>query len=396
MKRILCVNDETRALEQWRRMLLERERSWEVRLATSNADALAVLQSWPPDAVVAASRPPLCDGISLLSHIRDQRPETVRVIIGDAAGSEGSLRALKVVHRALPEAVEGDQLVETIHRTLLMRDYISQPQLRALLGKVGQLPAVPSVYADLTRRLADPAVSVFELGELVAEDTALAVQVLRLANSAYFGRGQVVTSITDAAARLGTRLLRSLVLTAEVYGRLPVSPAVAAKIEDLQRHASLVARIASSLDPRAAWKDDAFTAGLVHDVGKLLLLSRLPELAAEIEREATDSYRLEHEVELEKLGAHHGTLGACLLGMWGLPSTVIEAVNGHHDIALEVPHAFNAVRAVALADRLAHSVTDNEEMKMRSDPLPMAIITDPRWAWWREMAEQIANEGAVA
>lgn len=395
MKRILCVNDETRALEQWRRMLLERERGWEVRLATSNADALSVLQSWPPDAVIAASHPPVSDGVGLLSHVRDQRPETIRIVVGEVSANENSLRALKVVHRALPETVDGDLLVETLRRTLLMRDYVSQPELRALLGKVGQLPAVPSVYAELTRRLSDPSVSVFELGELVAEDSALTVQVLRLANSAYFGRGQVVTRITDAAARLGTRLLRSLVLTAEVYGHMPVSPALREKIEDMQRHASLVARIASGLDPRAAWKDDAFTAGLVHDIGKLLMISRLPELYARIEREAADSYRQEYEVELETLGAHHGSLGACLLGMWGLPSTVIEAVHGHHDLALEVPHTLNAVRAVAIADRLAHAATDTEELKLRSEPLPMAVVTDPRWAWWREMAEQIANEGSV-
>lgn len=395
MKRILCVNDETRTLEHWRRMLLERERNWEVRLATSNADALSVLQSWPPDAVVAASHPPIADGIGLLTHVRDQRPETIRIVVGEVVQNENSLRALKVVHRALPAEPDGELLVETLRRTLLMRDYVAQPQLRALIGQVGQLPAVPSVYAELTRRLNDPSVSVFELGELVAEDAALTVQVLRLANSAYFGRGQVVTRIADAAARLGTRLLRSLVLTAEVYGHLPVSPALADRIENLQRHASLVARIASSLDPRASWKDDAFTAGLVHDIGKLLMLSRLPELSARIAQEAADSFRLEHEVEVEQLGAHHGALGACLLGMWGLPSAVIEAVHGHHDLALDIPHSLNAPRAVAIADRLAHAATDDEEMKMRAEPLPMTIVTDPRWAWWREMAEQIANEGSV-
>ncbi|MCC6653471.1 MAG: HDOD domain-containing protein [Candidatus Eisenbacteria bacterium] len=395
MKRILCVNDDSRDLEQWRRMLLERERGWEVRLATSNADALSVLQSWPPDAVIAAARPPVCDGVGLLSHIRDQRPETIRIVVGDICSTESSLRALKVVHRALPFTMDGDLLVDTLRRTLLMRDYVAQPQLRALLGQVGQLPAVPSVYAELTRRLTDPSVSVFELGELVAEDVALTTQVLRLANSAYFGRGQVVTRITDAAARLGTRLLRSLVLTAEVYGRMPVTPSLSNKIEALQRHASLVARIASGLDPRAAWKDDAFTAGLVHDIGKLLMISRLPELHARIEREAAASYRQEYEVEMEMLGAHHGTLGACLLGMWGLPSSVIEAVHGHHDLALEVPHSLNAARAVAIADRLAHAAADSEELKQCSEPLPMAVVTDPRWAWWREMAEQIANEGSV-
>lgn len=395
MKKILCVHDDARVLETWRRWFLEHERSWETRVATTHESAIQVFQEWLPDLVLAGMRPPAVDGVALLTHVRDLSPETIRVLVTPNGTADQGLRALKIVHRALPEDAEPDALTEVLHRTLMLRDLVKQPPLRALLGKVGTLPSVPHVFAELTRRLADPKVSVYELGELVSEDPALAIQVLRIANSAYFGRDQVMTRIGDAAARVGTRVLRSLVLTAEMYGHLPGSPDMVERIENLQRHASLVARIASSLDPRAAWKDDAFTAGLVHDVGKLLMISRLPEQYASIAKEAAETFRSEHEVELQRLGTHHGPLGACLLGMWGLPSTVVEAVHAHHDLALEVPHSLNAVRAVAIADRLAHTVSDSEEARLAAEPLPLAVVTDPRWTWWRDMAEQIAHEGSL-
>jgi len=391
--RILCVHDDPNALERLRRILLEREHDWSVRLERTTQGGIDAFHAWLPDAVVAAVRPPEVDGIELLMHVRDAHGETIRVAIGDAQMSATTMRSLKIAHRVVPEDVGPNDFVESLRRALLLRDIVSPAPLRKLLGEVGPLPGVPRVYAELTRRLEDPSVSVIELSELVTEDATLAAQVLRMANSAYFGRDRAVTRIVDAAARLGTRLLRSLVLSAELYGPFPMSREFSARLEDLQRHAALVARIASSLEPRAPWTDDAFAAGLLHDIGKLVLMSRMPDQYLQIEREANEDGRELHELETQRLGANHGTVGACLLGMWGLPSVILEAVHGHHGLALDVPQRLNTARAVALADRLAHDVTDPEATRDRRPVLPVALVTDPRWSWWREMAEQMSMDG---
>jgi HD-like signal output (HDOD) protein/CheY-like chemotaxis protein len=394
--RILCVHDDPTVLERFRRALLERERDWQVRLEHSTPAGIEAFHRWLPDAVVAGVRPPVVDGVDLLMHVRDESGETIRIAIGDPTLNDTTLRALKIAHRVVPETIPQTDFVESLRRALLLRDIVSPPQLRKLLGEMGSLPAIPHVYSELTRRLEDPSVSVVELAELVSEDVALAAQVLRMANSAYFGRDRSVSGLTDAAARLGTRLLRSLVLTAELYGGFALPRSYANRMVEFQRHSALVARIASSLEPRAAWKDDAFSAGLLHDVGKLVLMSRITERYEAIEEEAMESGRELHEVELQRLGAHHGTVGACLLGMWGLPSTILEAVHGHHGLSLEVQHTLNPARAVALADRLAHDVSDPEDVRDQRAVLPIALLTDPRWSWWREMAEQLAMDAAVA
>jgi HD-like signal output (HDOD) protein/CheY-like chemotaxis protein len=394
--RILCVHDDPTVLERLRRALLEREREWEVRLERTSDRAMDAFEQWLPDAVVAGLRPPSVDGVDLLMRVRDERAEIIRLAIGDPTLNEATLRSLKIAHRVVPETVPPGDFVETLRRSLLLRDLVAPPPLRKLLGEMGTLPAVPHVYSELTRRLESPSVSVVELADLVSEDVALASQVLRMANSAYFGRERSVTGLTDAAARLGTRLLRSLVLTAELYGGFALPRSYAGRMEEFQRHSALVARIASSLEPRAAWKDDAFSAGLLHDVGKLVLMSRITERYEAIEAEALESGRELHDVEVQRLGAHHGTIGACLLGMWGLPSTILEAVHGHHGISLEVQHALNPSRAVALADRLAHNVTDPDDIREGRSALPIAVVTDPRWSWWREMAEQLAMDAMVA
>jgi HD-like signal output (HDOD) protein len=393
--RILCVHDNPATLEKLRRMLLERHPEWQVRLESTTETGIEAFHHWLPDAVVAAVRPPVVDGIDLLMHVRDEHGEIIRVAMGDAQMTDASLRSLKIAHRLVPEDISALDLTEVLRRALLLRDLVSPQPLRELLGAIGQLPAMPRVYAELTRRLEDPSVSVLELGELVSEDITLAAQVLRMANSAYFGRDRAVTRLSDAAARLGTRLLRSLVLSAELYGGFPMPQRFHAGAEELQKHSALVARIASGLEPRATWNDDAFSAGLLHDVGKLVLMSRMPDRYDAIEREAHESGRSVAEVEEQRLGAHHGTVGACVLGMWGLPSVVLEAVHGHHGLALDIPQRLNPARAVALADRLAHDVTDAEDVRELRPVLPITLLTDPRWNWWHEMAEQMALDGTV-
>ncbi len=79
--------------------------------------------------------------------------------------------------------------------------------------------------------------------------------------------------------------------------------------------------------------------------------------------------------------------------MWGLPSTVVQAVLAHEEPPTELPRTLDAVRAVAIANRLAHDATDSEEVRLRRAPLSVAVLTDPRWAWWREMADQLVAEG---
>lgn len=393
MRRILCIHDDPIVLESLRRALLQEERGWQVSLCRDEACARQVLSEGHLDVVCAAVRPPAVDGIVLLSRLRDRSPETIRIALG-ATQQEEMLRAHRIAHRAVPDDLEPQAFVETLRRTLLLRDLVAEPALRTLLGRLGTLPAVPHVYAELTRRLEDPRVTVGELADLVERDTALAAQVLRIANSAYFGRDRAVSSLSDAAARLGTRLLRSLVLTAEVYGGFVIAPRHVATARELQKHASLVARLASSLEPRAPWNEDAFAAGLLHDVGKLVLLSRAPESFDEIGAIVAREGRDWNEVEVQVLGAGHATLGASVLGMWGLPSGILTAVLGHHELPGSLGGRLEPATAVAIANRLAHDATDGEQARARRAPLPMSLLTEPGWSWWREMADQLAAECA--
>lgn len=395
MRRILLFHDEPAAIDRLRRPLHAHEKDWEIHHSGTHAEAWMEVERWQPDAVVASVREPRLDGVALLTAIRDAHPEIVRILISGDGRADEALRALRIAHRALPEPADSASLLEALHRTFLLRDIVRSPAMRQTLGRVGPLPAVPSVYAQLSRKLAEPGVSTYELGELVALDVTLATQVLRIANSAYYGRFPSVATIPAAAARIGTRMLRSLVLTAEVYGRLPVSPFMAERLESQQRHASLVAAIASSLEPGAAWKDEALTSGLLHDVGKILLASQSPQLHESIVHEAERRGVPEFEVESQRFGVHHATLGTCLLGMWGLPSAILEAVSRHHEPIESLPHPLDAPAAVRLANLLAHAAVDSETGRPMRE-VPHAVRMDIRWPGWLEHAARLAKHDRAA
>lgn len=396
MPRLLLVHDDLRSTERVLRLLALREPQWELEHVASIADAWKRVEEWQPDAVVAAAKAPELDGIELLSRVQHAYPNTVRIAVGVDGEAEKGLRTLRIAHRAVTEPIEVATLQEMVKRLLLLNALVSRPPVRELLGRMGPLPAVPSVYTKLSRRLEDPNASVFELSEMIAADSTLAAQVLRIANSAFFGHHQHVTKIEAAAARLGTRLLKSLVLTAEVYNRFPVSPFMVERLEALQTHASLVARIAANLEPGTPWRDDAFTAGLLHDIGKLLLAAYLPDLHASIVREAEREGRPEHEIELQRMGAHHGGIGACLLGMWGLPSEILEAADRHHDPLPALPAALDPVSAVTIADALAHGATSTVGPHSIDLMWPEPVLKDPRWPQWRELAIEAAGRQAAA
>jgi HD-like signal output (HDOD) protein len=393
MTRLLCVHPEPRAFEPLRRALLECQRDWDLIAVPGAREALASLANGPADAVIVAHVPPALDARALLLDVRDRSPEAVRVLMASHAHEAAVAAAQSAAHRTLPSDAGPAALIETLRQSFALHALVSAPGMRSLVGRIGDLPGVPRVYALLTRRLDSGDTSIEEIAELLEDDGALAARVLKLANSAYFGRDQAVTSLGVAAARLGTRLLKGLVLTAEVDDRFDGSVAGFDR-DRYQRHVTLVARIASSLEPRAAWKDDAFTGGLLHDVGKLVLASRMPEVERENLAAAAQQDRPLHEIERERLGVHHGAIGAYLLGLWGLPSVLVDAAARHHDVAFDRPLTLDAPSAVALANRLARDVCGAGPAGVRAGA--DAGEHDPRWEWWIAMADQLAHEGLAA
>jgi HD-like signal output (HDOD) protein len=220
------------------------------------------------------------------------------------------------------------------------------------------LPALPATYWDLTHAVERADVGIAELAEIVEKDPAVAAKVLQIVNSAFFGLPQKTTSICRAVSYLGAEVLRALALTAHVFAGAEGSSKIAKLLNNLQDHSMRVARVVRHLVDDRRWGDDAFTAALVHDVGMIVLGANAPERVVALDRRIRDGGTTYHAAEKDLGGPTHAEVGAYLLGSWGLPFDLVEAVAFHHEPSAMAAETHNDVLfSVHLAEAFVEAWT---------------------------------------
>jgi HD-like signal output (HDOD) protein len=396
MRKVLFVDDEPNILDGLKRMLRPYRDRWEMSFANGGEAALAEMANAKFDVIVSDMGMPGMDGAALLARVQEQSPATVRIILSGHTELEAVFRAVPIAHQFLTKPCDADKLRDVVERACHLQATLASDSIRTMVSRLDALPSQPRTHATLTRLLAEPDTALQDIAKVVETDVGISAKILQLVNSAFFGLPRRMTNIRDAVSFLGTKTLHDLVLTVEVFGSFE-GDGSAFSGEDLQWHSLVTASIASKLldDKRTA--EDAFVAGLLHDVGKLILMMRLPDrLKAVTERyEASDlpMYLAEREV----LGASHGEIGAYLLGIWGLPYPIVEAVACHHD-PRSVPHrGWDALAAVHVANHLAHEVASPSAPPRRAG-LDRAYLEElgvaGRLTEWREMAMVFVSTGS--
>jgi HD-like signal output (HDOD) protein/ActR/RegA family two-component response regulator len=354
MTKILFVDDEPNVLQALKRMLHSHRDLWEVAFAQGGEMALAMLDAAPCDVVVSDMRMPGMDGAALLACVREKYPETIRFILSGHADQNAALRAVPVAHQFLAKPCEAAALRAAIDRTCNLKAVLSDPSLCRAVGSMRELPAMPSSYLDLTKALADTDVSLDQVTRIVEKDVAVAAKLLQLVNSAFFGLSREVTSVRMAVNYLGVDVLKSLVLASGVFRSFEDAGMVQGfSPEQFQIHAYLTAKIAEVLPTPTHLKDTTSLAALLHDVGKLVLAARMPAHFTRVLGIARQQGRPLYEAEQELMGVTHAEIGAYLLGLWGLPWPVVEAV-AHHHVPTPVPgQGLDVLAAVYIANVLA-------------------------------------------
>ncbi len=296
---ILVVSNDGVRAEEVRRELDDQGLDW--RLEWTDAVASVLSGERVPDVLVCAEDLGTYSGIALLAQMRTRHPETMRILLTMPGEQPDSTQAMEVAQRVLPEPLDALALIDAVESAAELRTLLDDPALKRAIGRVGSLPTAPNQYLALTRLLRDPDVSAARIAALIGEDPALAAQVLRMTNSAYYSTGREITDLRTAVTRLGQSALRQLVLASEVFFVGNHSPAA----REMRDRALRISRLASHLlaGPSA---ELAATAGLLAEVGLLL-----PQQA---------------HVDESGQVTPHNIAGAYLLGLWGLPAPIVEAV----------------------------------------------------------------------
>jgi HD-like signal output (HDOD) protein len=351
MIEVMFVDDEAHVLAALRRSLHHLKKQWRMRFASSAAEALEQLQETPADVVVSDMRMPGMNGQVFLCHVRDRWPGAIRVVLSGQTELESALASVDVSHRFLDKPCGPDVLEETVQRLLVIRERIGSPRVREFVGAIGSLPSTPSVIAELNSALLDPQVTNHAVVAILERDPAVTAKLLQLANSALLGIDEPVNDVATAVDCLGIAAVRDLATATAAFSALsPSSPDLSSFTEQLESHSLRVALLAAEIAGEDVAKQ-AFAAGMLHDIGQLIVAANAPEQWAEINTlVATGIAR--PTAELSVLGVTHAEIGSYLLALWGLPGSLYEAVAWHHDAPAHTPWAMAPVHAVHLAEHV--------------------------------------------
>jgi HD-like signal output (HDOD) protein len=339
LKRVLFVDDEASILAGLRNVLRPLRHEWEMSFALGPQEALAKVAEQNFDVVVSDMRMPGMDGATLLGRIKELQPNAVRMILTGQTEQETVMRSVFIAHMFLCKPCDPNLLKKIVTRACQLSAILNSEELRAAAGNVEMLPAAPRTYMALNEALARPNCSIGDVARIIERDVGLCAKILHLVNSAFFGLPRRISSVEEAVTFIGTRTIKHIALALEAFAAGPGSPALPeSRLATLQEHSLLAAQVAKRIEPRDKRKsEESFLAGILHEIGWLVQVD--PDSAAD----ASSS-------------VDRALLGAYLLGLWGLPHPITEAVAYHRD-PHALPHSeFEVMDAVYLAHHVVAEI----------------------------------------
>lgn len=364
--KIMFVDDEPKILQGIERMLFHLSDDWDMCFAESGQAALEAMAQEPVDVLVTDMRMPGMDGAQLLTEVQARFPDMVRIVLSGHAELEAAMRAVPVAHQFLSKPCKPELLENVVDRACGLRKLLDDEAVRRIVGTIETLPSVPRIYSELTKALVEEETDAKDVAAIISQDIAMSAKVLQLVNSAFFSQTATISTIEQAVVRLGFQMVKNLALTVEVFADSESTRiAHGFSIETAQSHAFHLAALAKQLISDRTLSEDAFMAGILHDIGKLILAKEMPEKYTEVIAHAAANELPLHQAERQLLGTTHAEIGAYLMGIWGLPYPIVEAIANHHEPSrVAARDEFGILDALYVADCLVNDIEiDTEYLK---------------------------------
>ena len=249
--------------------------------------------------------------------------------------------------------------------------------IEELVQGVGELVSLPEVFIRVNQAVDDPKGSAAAVGEIISQDPGLTARLLKLANSPVYALTASVETVARAVTVLGTQQIRSLVLATSVARSFEGLPNELVSMENFWRHSLLCGLCARALSKacRKGQPEVMFTAGLLHDIGELVIFSRLPQQAHDALILTLDSIEelAVYQAELQVIGFHHGQVGGELARQWQLPAILESCIRHHHSI--REAEAFQAETALIHIANIAAQMAELNTL----DPEEVPPISETAW-----------------
>ena len=392
-KHLLFVDDEPMVLKGLQRSLRAMRREWAMTFVISGVEALAVMRAQSVDVVVSDMRMPEMDGAQLLEYVKQDHPQVVRIILSGQLDREMTLKSVRLAHQHLSKPCDAGILKDALAKTFALNEILSHAGLKKIVAGIDALPSMPTICMEVMEEVQSPEASIQKVADIIARDLGMAAKILQMVNSAFFGLCRRVGDIRDAVKLLGLDAIKALVLSVNVFAAFEKEKLGLLDFEGLWQHSLATGGFAKHIT-RAAGRprdeiDAAFLAGMLHDIGKLILAVNFGSDYQKVIQAPPSEACAEWEREQAAFGASHAEIGAYLMGLWGLETVLLAAIAFHHNPGRSQIGEFGPLAAVHLADLFDRQTPVSEDGD--ADYLQTIGVHD-RVAEWRRGCADLEGE----
>ena len=334
MKRVLFVDDDENLLNGLKHMLHRMRSSWHMSFATGGEQALSLMEAEQGfDVVVSDLHMPGMQGAEFLGKVCEKSPEMIRIVLSANLGAESLIEAANVAHQILAKPCDPDHLRNILARAFTLCERMKNSTVKAPLMSMGSLPSVTVLYWRSMEEINSPGPSLERVAQIISKDPGMTAKVLKLVNT-HTAHKDRVSNVMYATHMLGLENLKSFVLMAELFENVKEDElSEGFDLDELWEHGLTVGEYARCIAEFETTNrpiiDDSYTAGLLHDIGLLILASKLPAEFDEVLAHARDHGSTLIQAEKKVLGVTHAEIGAYLLDLWGLADDIVKGISHH-------------------------------------------------------------------
>ena len=332
--------------------------TWGLQFVPDAAQAITALQG--TDFLAINIHGSLAADAALDEALKKNAGHAVRVVLCNTSDRTEVARWSATGANTISQHTDAANLAATVSRIARVQEWMTDAGIKKLLTSCRKLPTMPRLYSQVSSELSSPNGSIDVVAQLIAQDPVMTAKILQVVNSAFFALGRQVSDPSDAVMFLGAERTRSLILLAGVFTQFEGVACPGFSPEQIWNHslqvAALARNIAMAETKNAKTAEAAFTAGLIHDMGKLILAANVPAMCNAVEQLHKSKQVTQRVAEIQVLGTTHAELAACLLGTWALPLPVLEAVAWHHHPTRAPDKGFTLLTAVHAANVFAYEL----------------------------------------
>ena len=392
-KNILFVEEQPKARRELEASLAGLTDRYDMRFVGSGTDALEKVETMAFDAVVTELRLSVVNGAQLLNEVMQRQPRALRFVLSDLSDRQATMKCVGTAHQFLSKPCDPGTLSAALDRALAYENWLPSERVRTVLMQLHKLPSPPQLYFQVVRELQSPEASLENVGALIARDPAMTAKVLQLVNSAVFGLHRAVASPAEAVMYLGIDTTKSVILLAHSFSYFDQIRDSEFSVENLWKHSIRTGNFARWIAQREQADkqliEESYTAGMLHDLGKLALAANLPGKFTEAAMLAASRGCPLWEAEEQVLGASHAEIGACMLAIWGLPIGIVEAVALHHHPTKFLSQGFCPLTAVHAANAIEHAESSGSaHLPVDADYLAQLDLDGRLPVWWEACREE--------